>query len=156
MNISAQALVSGNIGMRYFAKLKKGGVSQVTHLAMYAQSTDALLSENGGEIALMVNDTGHDVIATLVTTGRTQGVAYNGDFVKDLSDNGNASGVVRKLTPLYVETDGGLYQVSLVTANEGIANAHMAEHNEVSLIDTIAPTEETPELYVVATTKRAH
>lgn len=150
MNTSEQKLVSDNIGMRYFAKFKRGIVSQVTHLAMYAQSTDALLAETKGTIAYMVNDTGSEVVATLITSKSTDNVAYAGALV------GNFSNKDRKNTPLYVEVEKSLYQVTYITASVDAANAHMAANDDVALIDTIKATKETPELFVVAMLKTAN
>lgn len=156
MNIEKQKLVSGNVGMRYFAKTKlshtKTNMLQITHVSMYAQTTDAVLVEAEGVIVHFLKDTQKplDVAATFVATKRTAGIPYDAEHVKDLSND-----KVKNL-PLYVESDGGLYQVNMLSTSEIDVNNAMAGNEGLALIDTIQATEETPEIFIVATTRRAH
>jgi hypothetical protein len=156
MNSESQKLVSSNIGMRYFAKVKrsknKSEMLQITHVSMYTQTTDKVLSDIEGEIVHFLKDSESptDVAATFTAPKRTACVSYDAEHVQDLS-----SDKVKNL-PLYVESDGGLYQICLLSTSEIDVNNAMAGNEGFARIDTIAATDETPEIFVVATTKRAH
>tara|TARA_R110001583_G_scaffold88876_4_gene230008 strand:- start:1967 stop:2437 length:471 start_codon:yes stop_codon:yes gene_type:complete len=156
MKIESQKLISGNIGMRYFAKHKSSHYNvdmlQITHVSMYAQTTDAVLADIDGVIVHFLKgiERPADVEVSFVAPKRTAGISYNAEYVKDLSDMNS------KNLPVYVESDGGLYQVHLLSTSEIEVNNAMANDEGLALIDVIKATSETPEVFVVATTRRAH
>jgi len=150
MTIDKQTLEPSNAGMRYFANIK-GTMIEVTHIAMTADATSAILSKIDAEIAYTIRDANSgDVIANLMGAKRTGNVAYSGEYVRDINTDALA------FTPLYVETDGGLYQVQTLALESTLVNDIMAQHEDLALIDTIKATDETPEIYVLASTRRGY
>ena len=150
MTIDKQTLESSNHGMRYFANLK-GSMIEVSHIAMNKETTADILSQLDGEIAYTINDKNSgEVIANIMGAKRTGNIAYNGNHVKDLNTN------ELSYTPLYIETDGGLYQVQTLALKSEQVNDIMAQNEDLAQIDTIQATEETPEIFVLASTRRGH
>jgi len=150
MTIDKQTLEPSNAGMRYFANIK-GTMIEVTHIAMTADTTGAILTQIDGEIAYTIRDANSgNVIANLMGAKRSGNVAYSGDHAKNMHTDALA------FTPLYVETDGGLYQVQTLALKAALVNDIMAQHEDLALIDTIQATEETPEIFVLASTRRAY
>jgi hypothetical protein len=150
MTIDKQTLQPSNDDMRYFAKIK-GTMIEVTHIAMTKESTDAILKQLDAEIAYSLRDanTGN-VIANMMGAKRTGNVAYNGAHVKDMSSDSVT------FTQLYVETDGGLYQVQTLALDTTEVNDIAAQHENLALIDTIRATDETPKIFVLASTRRGY
>lgn len=150
MTIEKQALKSSNAGMRYFANMK-GMMIEVTHIAKTAESTNDILKQTDAEIAHTITDPNSgNVTANFMGATRTGNIAYNGEHAKDMSTDKLA------FTPLYGETDGGLYQVQTLALDSGLVNDIMALHEDLALIDTIAATDETPEIFVIASTRRGY
>lgn len=150
MTIDKQTLEPSNAGMRYFANIKSTMI-EVTHIAMTMDTTDAILTHIDGVIAYTIYDANSgDVIANMMGAKRTGNVAYSGEHVKDMNTEALA------FAPLYVETDGGLYQVQTLALKATLVNDIMAQHESLALIDTIKATDETPEIFVLASTRRAY
>jgi hypothetical protein len=150
MTIDKQTLESSNDGMRYFANLK-GTMIEVTHIAATKDTTDDILKNIDGEIAYTIHDaTSGEVIANIMGAKRTGNIAYNGHHVKDMNSTELA------YTPLYIETDGGLYQVQTLALKSEQVNDIMAQNEDLALIDTIQATEQTPEIFVLASTRRGY
>lgn len=150
MTIENQALKSSNAGMRYFANIK-GSMIEVTHLAKSTDATNEILKQLDAEIAYTIIDANSgNVVANFMGATRTGNVAYSGEHAKDMSTEKLA------FTPLYGETDGGLYQVQTLALDSGLVNDIMALHEDLALIDTIAATDETPEIFVIASTRRGY
>ncbi len=150
MTIDKQTLKSSNAGMRYFANIKNMMI-EVTHIAKAEDTTSNILKQMDAEIAYTITDanTGN-VMANFMGAKRTGNIAYNGEHVKDMSTD------KLTFTPLYGETDGGLYQVQALALDAGFVNDIMALHEDLALIDTIAATDETPEIFVIASTRRGY
>jgi len=150
MTIENHILKPSNAGMRYFANLEKTMI-EVTHIAKAAESTSAIVSNMDAEIAHTIRDKhSDDVIAHFMGAKRTGNIAYSGEHVKDMNSDALA------FTPLYVETDGGLYQVQTLALNATLVNDIMAQREDLALIDTIKATDETPEIFVLASTRRGY
>lgn len=150
MTIEKQILKPSNAGMRYFANIK-GMMIEVTHIAMSEDSTNDILSNIDAEIAYTLRDQNSGgVIANMMGAKRTGNIAYSGEHAKDMSTD------ALTFTPLYGETDGGLYQVQTLALNTTLVNDIMAQHEDLALIDTIQATDETPEIFVIASTRRAY
>lgn len=150
MTIDKQSLKSSNAGMRYFANLKDMMV-EVTHIAKTEEATNEVLKQMDAEIAHTIKDPNSgNVIANFMGAKRTGNVAYSAEHVKDMSTDKLA------FTPLYGETDGGLYHVQTLALDSGLVNDIMALHEDLALIDTIKATDETPEIFVIASTRRGY
>jgi hypothetical protein len=150
MTIDKQTLEPSNAGMRYFANIK-GTMVEVTHIAMTMDTTDAILTHIDGVIAYTIHDANSgDVIANMMGAKRTGNVAYSGEHVKDMNTD------ALTFAPLYVESDGGLYQVQTLALKATLVNDIMAQHEALALIDTIKATDETPEIFVLASTRRGY
>jgi hypothetical protein len=150
MTIDKQTLKSSNDGMRYFSNIK-GTMIELTHIAMTTDATNAILADIDAEIAYTIRDANSgDVIANMMGAKRTGNIAYNGEHVKDMNTDELA------YTPLYVENDGGLYQVQTLALKAALVNDIMAQHEDLALIDTIQATEQTPEIFVLASTRRGY
>lgn len=150
MTIDKQTLEPSNVGMRYFANLK-GTMIEVTHIAMSEAATNAVITDIDGEIAYTIRDenTGN-VIANMMGAKRSGNIAYSGEHAKDMSTD------TLPFTCLYVETDGGLYQVQTLALEANLVNDITALHEDLALIDTIKATDETPEVFVLASTRRGY
>ncbi len=124
---------------------------ELTHIAMITDATNAILADIDAEIAYTIRDANSgDVIANMMGAKRTGNIAYNGEYVKDMNTDELA------YTPLYVENEGGLYQVQTLALKAALVNDIMAQHEDLALIDTIQATEQTPEIFVLASTRRGY
>lgn len=150
MTIEKQTLESSNDGIRYFANIK-GTMIEVTHIAMSQDTTHDILTHIDGEVAYTIHDANSgEVVANIIGAKRTGNIAYNGNHVKDMHTNEHP------YSPIYIETDGGLYQVQTLTLESELVNDIMAQNEDLALIDTIRATDETPEIFVLASTRRGY
>ena len=150
MTIEKQALKSSNAGMRYFANIN-GVMIEVTHIAQTPDATNDILKQTDAEVAYTISDANSgNTIANLIGAKRTGNVAYSGEHAKDMSTD------KLKFTPLYGETDGGLYHVQTLALDTALVDDIMALHEDLALIDTIQATDETPQIFVIASTRRAY